>query len=64
MAEPGLQMPDSPAPQPPPTPQDPQLPAQPVPQPQHGQHIINMNWSHFKPVFSGKPEEEVEAHLL
>ena len=23
-----------------------------------------MNWSHFKPEFSGKPEEDVEAHLL
>ena len=23
-----------------------------------------MNWSHFKPEFSGKPEEDVEVHLL
>ena len=23
-----------------------------------------MNWSHFKPKFSGKPEEDVEGHLL
>ena len=23
-----------------------------------------MNWSHFKPEFSGKPDEDVEAHLL
>ena len=23
-----------------------------------------MNWSHFKPEYSGKPEEDVEAHLL
>ena len=23
-----------------------------------------MNWSHFKPEFSGKPEEDVEAYLL
>ena len=23
-----------------------------------------LNWSHFKPYFSGKPEEDVEAHLL
>ena len=23
-----------------------------------------LNWSHFKPDFSGKPEEDVEAHLL
>ena len=25
---------------------------------------MQMNWSHFKPEFSGKPEEDVEAHLL
>ena len=23
-----------------------------------------MNWSHFKPEFSGKPKEDAEAHLL
>ena len=23
-----------------------------------------MNWSHFKPEYSGKPEEDVEVHLL
>ena len=23
-----------------------------------------MNWSHFKPEYSGKPDEDVEAHLL
>ena len=23
-----------------------------------------LNWSHFKPDFSGKPEEDTEAHLL
>ena len=23
-----------------------------------------MNWSHFKPDFSGNPEEDEEAHLL
>ena len=26
--------------------------------------VININWSHFKPEFSGKPEEDAEAHLL
>ena len=31
------------------------------PVPMTNQHL---NWSHFKPDFSGKPEEEVEAHLL
>ena len=41
-----------------------QLP--PIPQqPQPGQQIqMHMNWSHFKPEFSSKPEEDVEAHLL
>ena len=53
MAEPGLQAPDAPAPQPPPAPQDPQPPAQPAPQTHHGQHIINTNWLHFKPEFLG-----------
>ena len=24
----------------------------------------HLNWSHFRPEFSGKPEEDVEAHLL
>ena len=34
-------------------------------QPQIGpQQQMHMNWSHFKPEFSGKPEEDVEAHLL
>ena len=39
---------------------------QPPPQqPEIGiQHQMHMNWSHFKPEFSGKPEEDVEAHLL
>ena len=37
-------------------------------QPQHqdaaGQRHIHLNWSNFKPEFSGKPEEDAEAHLL
>ena len=37
-------------------------------QPQHqdavGQRHIHLNWSKFKPEFSGKPEEDAEAHLL
>ena len=42
--------------QPPPIPQQ---------QPQPDQQVqMHMNWSHFKPEFSGKPEEDVEAHLL
>ena len=28
------------------------------------QFNLHMNWSHFKPEFLGKPEEDVEAHLL
>ena len=36
-----------------------QAPAQPV-----VQQPLCMNWSHFKPEFSGKPDEDVEAHLL
>ena len=63
MAEPGLQVPDIPAPTPLPAPQDPQPPAQLAPHPQHRQHVININWSHFKPEFSGKPED-AKGHLL
>ena len=36
---------------------------QPAPQ-QVVQQELHMNWSHFKPEFSGKPDEDVEAHLL
>ena len=46
--------------------EDPQL--QPTPQPlppEPGQQVhMHMNWSHFKPEYSSKPEEDVEAHLL
>ena len=28
------------------------------------QQQLCMNWSHFKPEFSGKPDKDVEAHLL
>ena len=31
-----------------------------LPQQQH----IHLNWSNFKPEFSGKPDEDVEVHLL
>ena len=27
-------------------------------------HIPSLNWSHFKPKYSGKPDEDAEAHLL
>ena len=43
-------------------------PPQPAPQPvlsQPGQQVhMCMNWSNFKPEYSGKPEEDVEDHLL
>ena len=43
-----------PAPNPPPAPgQAPQ-----------GQQLVHLNWSYFKPEFSGKPGEDAEAHLL
>ena len=29
-----------------------------------GQQHIYINWSNIKPEFSGKPEEDAEAHLL
>ena len=28
------------------------------------QRHIDLNWSDFKPEFSGKPEEDAEVHLL
>ena len=28
------------------------------------QQQLHINWLHFKPEFSGKPDEDVEAHLL
>ena len=28
------------------------------------QRHIHLNWSNFKPEFSGKPEEDAEAHML
>ena len=46
--------------------EDPPLQSAPQPlQPQSGQQVhMHMNWSHFKPEYSGKPEDDVEAHLL
>ena len=29
-----------------------------------GQQLVHLNWSNFKPEFSGKPDEDTEAHLL
>ena len=28
------------------------------------QQVVHLNWSNFKPKFSEKPDEDVEAHLL
>ena len=65
----GLQAPDIQAPPPPPAQPDSvqqvQQPAQPTQQMQQQvQQLININWSHIKPEFSGKPEEDAEAHFL
>ena len=62
MAEAGLQVPDIPAHPPPPAQpnptQQPQQPAQPA------QQVVHLIWSHFKPEYSGKHEEDAEDHLL
>ena len=40
-------------------------PAQPIPtQPIQPAHVPQLNRSHFKPEFAGKPDEDAEAHLL
>ena len=58
MADAGPQAPTVPAPQ---VPQAPQAPQQPT---QQAQHVPQLNWSHFKPEFLGRPEEDAEPHLL
>ena len=35
-----------------------------APTAQQGQQVVHLNWSYFKPEFSGKPDEDAEAHLL
>ena len=40
-----------------------QLPQQPA-APQAPQQMVHLNWSHFKPEFLGKPDEDAEAHLF
>ena len=30
----------------------------------HQQQVVHLNWSNFKPEFSGKPDEDAESHLL
>ena len=55
-------------PQPPPVvPAAPPAPLVQLPVPPTQQNkppILHMNWSHFKPEYSGKEEEDAEAHLL
>ena len=64
MAEPGLQVQGIPAPNPPPPSADPpELHAQ-QQLAQAVQQVVHLNWSHFKPEFLGKPDEDAEAHLL
>ena len=61
MAKPGPQLQNILAPNPLPPPADPvelQVPQQPA------HHVVHLNWSHFKPEFSGKPDEDAEVHLL
>ena len=49
-------------PQNPPPPQNPFLPN--APQVPKVPHMPPLNWSHFKPKYSGKPDEDPVAHLL
>ena len=61
MAEPKSQLQNVPTPNPSPPTADPavlQTPQQPA------QPVVHLNWSHCKPEFSGKPDEDAEAHLL
>ena len=76
MADEGLQAPApqganaTPAPQDPPPPQNPQVPIVPnAPQALIAPHVPalhmpQLNLSHFKPKYSGKPDKDAEAHLL
>ena len=62
---------DTPAPHQP-APANPVGPGVPVPNPQpitnqpasQISHQQVLNWSHFKPEFAGRPEDDVEAHHL
>ena len=52
-----------PAPNPPPASvQAPQAPQ--ASQTLQGQQLVHLNWSYFKPKFSGKPDEDEKVHLL
>ena len=48
-----------------PAPQDPHAPpALQAPHALQVPYMLPLNWSHVKPEFSGKPDEDAEAHLL
>ena len=65
MAEAGLQGPDIPGPPLSPAQPDPTQQVQQATQPaQQGQQLVHLNWTDFKSEFSGKPEEDAEAHLF
>ena len=69
MAEPGPQVQGVPASPPPPAKvlaghQDLKQQEHHVPPAQQGKQLIHLNRSYFKPEFSGKPNEDAEAHLL
>ena len=59
MAEPGPEPQNIPAPNPSSSPADPVAPQAP-----QGQQLVHLNWSYFKPEFSGKPDEDTETYLL
>ena len=51
--------------QPPASPTQPAvLPVQPTAPPVQPGPMPQLNWSHFKPEFAGKPHEDAEVHLL
>ena len=60
-------LPVPPAPVPPPVLPPVQLsiyPEQPIPaQSTEPAHVPQLNWLHFKPEFTGKPDKDAEAHL-
>ena len=56
-----LVLPGQLAPQPPPI-MPPIPPAKPIPiQPIQPPYVPQLNWSHFKPEFTGKPDEDAES---
>ena len=59
---PTLLVPNQPIPHQP-VPNQPAL-MQPAPAASQIIHQQVLNWSHFKPEFAGRPEKDVEAHLL